>query len=150
MLLRIRFSLHIGTLYKDLNRAQEAFLTAPVALEEVYWREQFKKHGEDILPIEKAGFDAVMNFLKTKDHESGVEANMVKRFYRTRHRRIHEQDVNSDIVYQMFMRAFHSEYELIQDSLQTGKIDSALAEKLQQRISTDEMTYLQNMELFRG
>ncbi|MDM7516502.1 cation:proton antiporter [Lentilactobacillus sp. TOM.63] len=150
VLLRIRFSLHIGTLYKNLNRAQEAFLTAPVALEEVYWREQFEKHGEDILPIEKAGFDAVMNFLKTKDHESGVEANMVKRFYRTRHRRIHEQDVDSDIVYQMFMRAFHSEYELIQDSLQTGKIDSALAEKLQQRISTDEMTYLQNTELFKG
>ncbi|MSE21197.1 sodium:proton antiporter, partial [Lactobacillus parabuchneri] len=39
--------------------------------------------------------------------------------------------------------------ELIQDSLQTGKIDSALAEKLQSRISTDEMTYLQNVEVFR-
>ena len=48
----------------------------------------------------------------------------------------------------MFMRAFHSEYELIQESLASGKIDSALAEKLQQRISIDEMTYLQNMELF--
>ncbi len=54
-----------------------------------------------------------------------------------------------NVVYQMFMRAFHSEYELIQESLETGKIDSALAEKLQSRISTDEMTYLQNMELFR-
>lgn len=150
VLLRIRFSLHIGTLYKDLNRAQEAFLTAPVALEEVYWREQFKKHGEDILPIEQVGFDAVMDYLKTKDGQSGVEANMVKRFYRTRHRRIHGEDVDGDIVYQMFMRAFHAEYELIQDSLQSGKIDSALAEKLQRRISTDEMTYLENVEAFRG
>lgn len=149
VLLRIRFSLHIGTMYKDLNRAQEAFLTAPVALEEIYWREQFEKHGEDILPIEKAGFEAVMAFLKTQQGDNGVETNMVKRFYRTRHRRINGEDVDMNIVYQMFMRAFHSEYELIQDSLQTGKIDSALAEKLQSRISTDEMTYLQNVEVFR-
>ncbi len=88
--------------------------------------------------------------MKTKQGENGVETNMVKRFYRTRHRRINGQDVDMDIVYQMFMRAFHSEYELIQNSLTTGKIDAALAEKLQTRISTDEMTYLQNMELFRG
>lgn len=148
ILLRIRFSLHIGTLYKDMSRAQDAFLTAPVVLEEVYWREQFQKHGEDILPIEQVGFDAVMAFLKTKDADNGVESNMVKRFYRTRHRRIHGKDVNADIVYQMFMRAFHSEYELIQDALSSGKINSSLAERLQQRISIDEMTYLQNVEMF--
>ena len=149
VLLRIRFSLHVGRLYKDLNRAQEAFLTAPVALEEVYWREQFEKHGENILPIEQAGFNAVMDFLKTQQADNGVETNMVKRFYRTRHRRINGEDVDMNIVYQMFMRAFHSEYELIQDSLVSGKIDSALAEKLQSRISTDEMTYLQNTEVFK-
>ncbi len=131
-----------------MDRAQDAFLTAPVVLKEVYWREQFQKHGEDILPIEQVGFDAVMDFLKNKSGDSGVETNMVRRFYRTRHRRIHGKDVDADIVYQMFMRAFHSEYELIQESLASGKIDSALAEKLQQRISIDEMTYLQNMELF--
>lgn len=148
VMLRIRFSLHIGKLYKNMDRAQDAFLTAPVVLEEVYWREQFQKHGEDILPIEQVGFDAVMDFLKNKSGDSGVETNMVRRFYRTRHRRIHGKDVDADIVYQMFMRAFHSEYELIQESLASGKIDSALAEKLQQRISIDEMTYLQNMELF--
>ena len=90
-----------------------------------------------------------MDFLKTKQNDSGVETNMVKRFYRTRHRRINGKDVDMNVVYQMFMRAFHSEFELIQESLETGKIDSALAEKLQSRISTDEMTYLQNMELFR-
>ncbi|GAF35931.1 Na+/H+ antiporter [Lentilactobacillus farraginis DSM 18382 = JCM 14108] len=89
-----------------------------------------------------------MAFLKEKDIKSGVEANMVRRFYRTRHRRIHGKDVNGDIVYQMFLRAFHSEYELIQEALGSGKIDSSLAEKLQQRISIDEMTYLQNTEIF--
>ncbi len=148
VLLRIRFSLHIGKLYKDMSRVQDAFLTAPVILEEVYWRDQFEKHHENILPIEKAGFNAVMAFLKHTDVSSGVEANMVRRFYRTRHRRIHGRDVDADIVYQMFMRAFHSEYVLIQDALGSGKIDSALAEKLQQRISIDQMAYLQNTSLF--
>lgn len=149
VLLRIRFSLHIGTLYKDLHRAQEAFLTAPVALEEVYWREQFEKHGEDILPIENAGFEAVMSFLKQNSGENGVETNMVRRFYRTRHRRIRGGDVDPDIVYQLFMRAFHAEYELIQRAIAKGDITAELAEKLQQRISFDEITYIQNSESYQ-
>lgn len=149
VLLRIRFSLHMGTQYKDLNRAQQGFLTAPVALEEVYWREQFEEHGEDILPIEQVGFDAVMAFLKQKDGDA-VETNMVKRFYRTRHRRIHAQDVDADIVYQMFLRAFHAEYELVQEALTSGQIDKPVAERLQRRISTDEMTYLENTDAYQG
>lgn len=147
--LRIRFSLHIGTLYKDLHRAQEAFLTAPVALEEVYWREQFDKHGEDILPIEQAGFEAVMDYLKHNSGENGVETNLVRRFYRTRHRRIRGGDVDPDMVYQLFMRAFHAEYELIQQAIAKGDISADLAEKLQQRISFDEITYIQNSESYR-
>ncbi|GAX05750.1 Na+/H+ antiporter [Secundilactobacillus pentosiphilus] len=147
--LRIRFSLHIGTLYKDLHRAQEAFLTAPVALEEVYWREQFDKHGEDILPIEQAGFEAVMDYLKHNSGENGVETNLVRRFYRTRHRRIRGGDVDPDMVYQLFMRAFHAEYELIQRAIAKGEISADLAEKLQQRISFDEITYIQNSESYR-
>ncbi|WP_283679798.1 sodium:proton antiporter [Lentilactobacillus sp. Marseille-Q4993] len=149
IMLRIRFGLHIGRLYKNLHQAQEAFLTAPVALEEIYWRDQFEKHGEDILPIEQAGFDAVMEFLKNYDAKNGVEINFVRRFYRTRHRRIHLSRVDPDIIYQMFMRAFHAEYELIQDALVSGQISSELAERLQQRISFDEITYIQNVEVFR-
>ncbi|KRM77228.1 cation:proton antiporter [Secundilactobacillus collinoides] len=147
--LRIRFSLHMGTQYRDLSQAQEAFLTAPIALEEVYWRQQFEEHGEDILPIEQAGFDAVMAFLKTKKGNA-VETNLVRRFYRTRHRRIHAKDVDSDIVYQMFMRAFHAEYELIQSAMASGQIEPDLAQRLQRRISIDEMTYLENVDAYNG
>lgn len=149
VLLRIRFSLHMGAQYKDLSRAQEAFLTAPIALEEVYWREQFEEHDEDILPIEQAGFDAVMAFLKTQKGNA-VEVGIVRRFYRTRHRRIHAEDVDEDIVYQLFMRAFHAEYEMIQDVLSKGQIDQSLAQKLQRRISIDEMTYLENVDAYNG
>lgn len=146
--LRIRFSLHIGTMYKDLHRAQEAFLTAPVALEEVYWREQFIKHGEDILPIEQAGFERVMADLKTLSSSHGVEVNMVRRFYRTRHRRIRGGDIDATMVYQLFMRAFHAEYELVQAAIGSGEITATLAEDLQQRISFDEITYIQNSEAY--
>ncbi|MCD2255600.1 cation:proton antiporter [Agrilactobacillus fermenti] len=149
VLLRIRFSLHIGTMNRNLRQAQEAFLTAPVALEEVYWRRQFENHGENLLPIEQAGFEAVMAFLKTQPKAHEVEVNIVRRFYRTRHRRVHMGRVDADIVYQMFMRAFHAEYTLIQDAVMSGQIPSELAERLQQRISFDEITYIQNIEVFQ-
>ncbi len=149
MVLKIRFTFHMGAQYRNLGRAQQAFLTAPIAMEEVYWREQFEEHGEDILPIEQAGFDAVMAFLN-EQQGNAVETNMVKRYYRTRHRRIHAEDVNSDYVYQMFLRAFHAEYDLIQSAVEDGRLEKPIAEKLQRRISTDEMTYLENTDAYSG
>lgn len=147
VVLKIRFTFHMGAQYRNLGRAQQAFLTAPIAMEEVYWREQFEEHGEDILPIEQAGFDAVMAFLN-EQQGNAVETNMVKRYYRTRHRRIHAEDVNSDYVYQMFLRAFHAEYDLIQSAVEDGRLEKPIAEKLQRRISTDEMTYLENTDAY--
>lgn len=148
--LRLRFSLHYGQMYKDFERVQEAFLTAPVALEEVYWRRQFEAHGEDILPIEQAGFKAIMAFLKTQEAQYPAEASNVRRFYQTRHRRVHIQTVNADRVYQLFMKAFHAEYTLIQEAVGTSEISRSLAEKLQQRITTDEMAYLQNVNIYKS
>ena len=150
VLLKIRFTFHMGAQYRDLGRAREAFFTAPIAMEEVYWREQFEEHHEDILPIEQAGFDAVIDFLNSQENKNAVETNMVKRYYRTRHRRIHANDVNADYVYQMFLRAFHAEYDLIKSALESGQLDKTVAEKLQRRISTDEMTYLQNTDAYSG
>lgn len=89
-----------------------------------------------------------MNFLKTNSGTNGVETNLVRRFYRTRHRRINGGDVDADRVYQLFMRAFHAEYELIQRAVASGDISTELAEKLQQRISNDEITYIQNSEVY--
>ncbi|GAY72052.1 cation:proton antiporter [Lentilactobacillus kosonis] len=149
LMLRIRFGLHTGRLSKDLVTAREAFLKAPIELEGIYWRNQFEKHGEDLLAIEDVGFKAVMEFLKTHDTEHGMEANFVRRIYRTRHRRVNTRNVDPDVVYQLFLQAFHAEYELIQEALTSNEIDSGLAERLQQRISFDEITYIQNSEMFR-
>ena len=90
-----------------------------------------------------------MDYLKRNSGENGVETNLVRRFYRTRHRRIRGGDVDPNMVYQLFMRAFHAEYELIQRAIAQGDISADLAEKLQQRISFDEITYIQNSESYR-
>lgn len=150
LFLRARFSLHMGHVYRDLRSVQDAFLTSPINLEPIYWKKQFTAHGEDILPIEKIGYDAVMKHLselETKDNRA--ELNNIRRFYRDRHRRIQVDSVDADIIYQMFLKAFHAEYELIQAALGKGEITAELAERLQQRITFDEITYLQNRNAFQ-
>jgi CPA1 family monovalent cation:H+ antiporter len=86
--------------------------------------------------------------LKTLSSSHGVEVNMVRRFYRTRHRRIRGGAIDETMVYRLFMRAFHAEYELIQAAIANDEITASLAEDLQQRISFDEITYIQNSEAY--
>ncbi len=62
--LRFRFSFNMGRMYKAFNEAQNAFLTTPLNLEPIYWKRQFAAHGEDLLPIEQAGYTAVMRYLQ--------------------------------------------------------------------------------------
>ncbi|WP_063516774.1 cation:proton antiporter [Schleiferilactobacillus harbinensis] len=150
LLLRTRFTLHMGHIYRDLRSVQDAFLTSPINLEPIFWKKQFTAHNEDILPIEKAGYDAVMKRLGTlEDKDNRAEVNTIRRFYRDRHRRVQVDAVDGDIIYQMFLKAFHAEYELIQDALAKNEITSELAERLQQRITFDEITYLQNRSAFQ-
>ncbi|GEK07130.1 hypothetical protein LHA01_23690 [Schleiferilactobacillus harbinensis] len=125
-------------------------MTSPINLEPIFWKKQFTAHNEDILPIEKAGYDAVMKRLGTlEDKDNRAEVNTIRRFYRDRHRRVQVDAVDGDIIYQMFLKAFHAEYELIQDALAKNEITSELAERLQQRITFDEITYLQNRSAFQ-
>lgn len=150
LFLRARFTLHMGQLYRDVRSVQDAFLTSPINLEPIFWKRQFTAHGEDILPIEKAGYDAVMKRLaELEDKDNRVEINTIRRFYRDRHRRIQVDAVDGDVIYQMFLKAFHAEYELVQAALGKGEITADLAERLQQRITFDEITYLQNRKAFQ-
>ncbi|KRO15542.1 cation:proton antiporter [Lacticaseibacillus saniviri] len=148
--LRTRFTFHMGSMYKDFSEAQNAFLTTPINLEPIFWKRQFKAHNEDIIPIEQAGFDAVMDQLnKLESNANRSEINNIRRFYRDRHRRIKVDAVDGDIIYQLFLDAFHAEYTFVQNALSQGQIPSDLAERLQQRITFDELTYLQNRESFQ-
>ncbi|KRM71890.1 cation:proton antiporter [Lacticaseibacillus brantae] len=148
--LRMRFTLHMGSMYHSVAAAQTAFLTTPINLEPIFWKRQFKAHNEDIIPIEQAGFDAAMaslNSLEASDNRP--EINNVRRFYRNRHRRILADSVDGNTMYQLFLTAFHAEFTMVQTALNKQQISSSLAERLQQRITFDEMTYLQNQDAFK-
>lgn len=147
--LRFRFSFNMGRMYKAFNEAQNAFLTTPLNLEPIYWKRQFAAHGEDLLPIEQAGYTAVMRYLQrieTIQNRSAV--NTIRRFYRDRHRRVHSESFDGDALYAMFLKAFHAEYEFIQQAFTDGKLSRDLMQRLQTRITFDEITYLKNQDSF--
>ncbi|GEK29108.1 cation:proton antiporter [Furfurilactobacillus siliginis] len=152
LLLRIRFGIHTGRLYQDLQTGQDMFFTTPLIAEQYYWQKQFAAHHEDIRPIEEVGFQAALAALKGYRHEKGsgitVELHAVQRFYRERHRRINMPSPDEQVVYQLFLAAFHAEYEFFQAAINRGDITIDMAEALQQHIVFDEMAYIQNNGTF--
>ncbi|MDE3314549.1 cation:proton antiporter [Lacticaseibacillus zeae] len=149
LFLRIRFSINMGRMYKAFNEAQNAFLTTPLNLEPIFWKRQFTAHGEDLLPIEQAGYDAVMKYLTHIENVQNRSAvNTIRRFYRDRHRRVHSDSFDGDILYAMFLKAFHAEYEFIQQAFADGKLNRDIMQRLQTRITFDEITYLKNQDSF--
>lgn len=149
LFLRLRFNFNMGRMYKGLDEAQNAFLTTPLNLEPIFWKRQFTEHGEDLLPIEQAGYDAVMKYLASAENSQNRSAiNIVRRFYRDRHRRVHTDSFDGDVLYAMFLKAFHAEFEFIQGAFAEGKLNREIMQRLQTRITFDEITYLQNQNSF--
>ncbi|AEV94604.1 cation:proton antiporter [Pediococcus claussenii] len=150
LLLRFRFGFNIGKLYRDINSVQEMFLTSPLLAEQFYWVNQFESHDEDIMSIEKVGFDAVMSALKEKFHGQSVslELHDVRSFYRERHRRMYQSTPNPKIFYQLFLEAFHAEFEFLQNTIRDGKIGMDTAEALQEHIIYDQMALIQNDSVY--
>ncbi|MCF6161270.1 cation:proton antiporter [Furfurilactobacillus milii] len=150
--LRVRFGVHSSRLSRDLKFGEEMFFTTPLIAEQFYWQRQFHAHGEDIRPLEEVGYQAVMHALRQERHQHGeittVELHDVQRFYRERHRRMNMPDPVPQVVYQLFLTAFHAEYEFVQNALDKGTIDVETAESLQQHIIFDEMAYIQNNAAF--
>ncbi|GKT04030.1 cation:proton antiporter [Furfurilactobacillus entadae] len=149
--LRLRFSINM-TRYQNVTVGQNVFFTTPVITEQRYWQKQFDVHGEDIRPIEEAGFQAVMKALKRYRRAHGgttsVELHAVQRFYRERHRRMTMPEPDARIVYQLFLTAFHAEYEYFQTAITRDNLSLETAQHLQQHIIFDEMAYIQNNDTF--
>ncbi|MDN6117217.1 MAG: sodium:proton antiporter, partial [Lacticaseibacillus paracasei] len=47
-----------------------------------------------------------------------------------------------------FLKAFHAEFEFIQGAFAEGKLNREIMQRLQTRITFDEITYLQNQNSF--
>ncbi|ARW22090.1 hypothetical protein [Levilactobacillus brevis] len=80
------------------------------------------------------------------DNRAAVD--VVRRYYHERHRQMNLAPADSDIVYELFLQAFHVQYELVQVAFKKGQIPATLAQQLQQEIVFDETGYIQNQQAF--
>ncbi|KJW12601.1 cation:proton antiporter [Levilactobacillus spicheri] len=149
LILRIYFSLHMGRMDRDIQTAQDTFMTSPLVMEQIYWQRQFEQKGFDIRPLETAGYRAALASLKACRQSTNRTANdVVQRYYHERHRQINLPEPDSDVVYELFLNAFHAEYELVQAAFTQRELTSELAQKLQAQIIADQASYIQNRTMF--
>lgn len=149
LVLRIWFSLHMGHAYHDVQTAQDTFMTSPIVMEQVYWQDKFAQLGKDIRVLENEGYQAAMAKLAMVQTAANRTANdVVKRYYHERHRRLTAEKPDPTIIYQLFLAAFHAEYELVQAELAAGRMTTDVANTLQEQIIFDEMSYIQNQSAF--
>ncbi|WP_172188603.1 cation:proton antiporter [Lentilactobacillus kribbianus] len=148
--LRLKFGIHVGHLFKSLAETQNTFLTSPIIAEQYYWQRAFEHHHEQIIPLETAGYQAVNQALKKYRHQyhDSVELHEARRYYHQRHRRMALAAPDAKVLYELFLSAFHSEYEFLQQNLQNDKLNINVAQQLQQKIVFDELAYLQNSDAF--
>jgi CPA1 family monovalent cation:H+ antiporter len=146
VLLRIRFGLHTSR-HSEMTEGENMLYVSPVVAEQIYWRRAFDLRGQNICVPESVGYEAVMDVLDPRKWpDSKRELHAVKQFYSERHRRLALPEPRREIIYQMFLTAFHAEYEFFQGALTEGKIPPEIAGKLQERIVYDEMAYLRNYD----
>lgn len=148
LFLRIKFGIHIRR-RRDLSVGQSMLLTSPLISEQLYWQRVFMLNGNDIHPVESVGFEAAMAAIEPfRSHKAGPELHAIQRFYRQRHRRLGFPTPSNEVIYQLFLQAFHAEYEFFQQALSSGDLPAEIAEQLQQHIIYDEMAYLQKRTSF--
>ncbi|WP_137597678.1 cation:proton antiporter [Paucilactobacillus kaifaensis] len=148
LFLRVKFGIHISR-RRELSVGQNMLLTSPLISEQLYWQRVFELDKKDIHPIESVGFDAAMKAIEPfRHHKTSRELHVVQRYYRERHRRMNLPTPSNSVIYQLFLRAFHAEYEFFQQAMLSGDLPAEIAEQLQQHIVYDEMAYLQKRASF--
>jgi CPA1 family monovalent cation:H+ antiporter len=146
ILLRIRFGLHTSR-HEEMTEGENMLYVSPLVAEQIYWRRAFDLRGQNICIPESAGFDAAMATLHPENWPGARrELHAVTQFYTERHRRLALPEPRRDVIYQLFLTAFHAEYEFFQKALMDGEIPAEVAGKLQERIVYDEMAYLRNYD----
>lgn len=148
LFLRIKFGIHVSR-RRELGVGQSMLLTSPLISEQLYWQHVFELNGKDIHPMESVGFEAAIKAIEPfRKHKTSQELHAVQRFYRERHRRMNLPKPSNSAIYQLFLRAFHAEYEFFQQAMLSGELPAEIAEQLQQHIVYDEMAYLQKRASF--
>lgn len=91
--------------------------------------------------------NAVITYLDTIENANNrTEVAMLRRTYTARTRFINDrQTLESDLLQTLFIQAFQSEHTYVQQELANQNISQELANQLNEKISTDELVYMQSM-----
>lgn len=147
--LRFRFSLHMGRMYKAFNEATNAFLTTPRLSEPIVWKRTFAALGEDLLPIEQAGYTADLRYLTRIENITNRSAvNTIRRLVRDRLRRVLSETFDGDALYAMFLKALLAEYEYFTQAFTDGKSSRDHLQRHSTRNSFDENSVLKKLDSF--
>lgn len=151
LILRFWFGLHMGRLNHDVQVAQDTFMTTPIVMEQIYWQHAFETINRDIRPMETHGYQAALKqlaTLRTPENQESIDA--IEQYYHERHRRFALQSIDESLVYELFLSAFHAEYELAQAAFHQQQISAELTQSLQEQITLDEASYLKNRKIFNA
>ncbi|WP_137597563.1 cation:proton antiporter [Paucilactobacillus kaifaensis] len=91
--------------------------------------------------------NAVITYLDSIENaDNRTEVAMLRRTYTARTRFINDrQTLESDLLQNLFIQAFQSEHTYVQQELASQNISQELANHLNEKISTDELVYMQSM-----
>lgn len=111
-------------------------------------RQLAKHHRQIILKILKVTSKAVNEYLhKAETPENVNEIALVRRAYLQQQRLFTQgQELDGDTITSLFIDAFQYEHSYVQECLAAGKLSQALANALNEQISTDELVYIQSLD----
>ncbi|MFC6171010.1 cation:proton antiporter [Loigolactobacillus jiayinensis] len=112
-------------------------------------REQFvkkiKQQRQQLALIEEYGYNAVASFLNQQTTpETYPAVALVRQSYNVRHRRFSNTEAANQEQMHLFIAAFQSEYDFVEQQLREEKITTIIASQLREQISYDEIVYMQN------
>ena len=90
---------------------------------------------------------AVQEYLRTlDDKENTHEINFILEYYNQLLQQYQSgEDLDADLMGNLFIQAFQYEHSYIQNLLASGSISTDVANKLNEQISTDELVYMQSL-----
>jgi len=102
-----------------------------------------ERRRENYLKIEQDVYNDVIAYLTDiSSVDNQTEVNAVRNYYNARHRRFASKEI-SDQQNELFIQAFQYEYTYIRQRRSAKEVSPALAEEMYQRVSTDQMLYMQ-------
>lgn len=107
--------------------------------------EDRQKFLDTMSELETAGYNAVMLYLTSVENdENRAEVGVIRHYYMVRHNRFSQSETKNETESELFIRAFQFEYTYVQGTAKQQYLSSELVKTLQQKISMDQLVYMQS------